>query len=133
MPRITIELHDEQIAALLAGENISIGSKPKKVSANPPPTPEQIARQKAVIDEWHSADKSTNAGRVWKAIREVPAESTEGLCCAIRLALDWNYGRSYSPEFFVKDYASWAEKSGNGNEWAIEADRTAYRKRMGLK
>ena len=122
------------------------------VTTTPPPKKVKAERKyphidgqewSAVVGAWTKAFPQQSPGMAVKALPMLWDKSgilvvdVDSCCEAIGLAGDWNAGRLYKPELFVKDVNFWyAEEqtwtaAGYGHAY-VEA-RDAYRRQRGIQ
>ena len=134
MPTITLTIDADTLAAMVRGDAVTLTgvlrAKKPKAPAEPLSDGERMLYQ-TTVDLYQHHDPSMSLGRAWKAVRAAPG-TPDQVAEALSLALDWNKGKAYAPEWFTKDFPEW---------WArcemdlFEADtaRAQYRQRLGLR
>lgn len=128
---LTLTIDEATFAAMQAGEPVTLKAalKTPKPRAAKPLDPALVPIRDECLALWTRYQPEHDPGRVWKALAKAAAP---GLADAVATALDYNEGRSYAPEWFVKDVAMWAQRA-QLDPFAQMDDRARYRAKWGMK
>jgi len=133
MPTITLTIDPDTLDAMLRGEAVTFTGtlKAKKPKADAPLSDRDRELHQTVVELYHDHDPAMSVARAWKAIKKMDAHAAD-IAEALCVALDWNKGRTYAPEFFVKDFPQWCERM-QIDMMDGEIARTSYRAGLGLR
>ena len=131
MPTITLTIDQETLDAMIRGEAVQLTAtlKAKKPRVERPA--EDVEAHKKVTEMWAAGQSTIPVARALRAFKKLPCGLTE-IVIPLDTAIDWNRGREYPPEWFVKDYAVWQERAGM-DPFEAELERQEYRSRLKLK
>lgn len=139
MPKITLSLSAELLEQLVAGETVEISATLTQRKRKTPA--EKLSEQDAetrriVTDLYHKQQPAIAPARVWKVLGPALNEwENRALEEIVALALDWNEGRVFPPEWLAKELDAWWERVRDERQDMMASDlaRTSYRQRFGIK
>lgn len=95
-------------------------AKPKRTIANP-------SKGQQLVGAWQKYQPGVPASRIVKALGGL-TQPVEVLTECIAIALTWNSGRAYAPEWFARDVAFWLDVQSK-DAWGREAAYDSYSQR----
>lgn len=138
MYTITLKITAEQLTALTSGEATALEATCKLRKTRPTPSSpaldpdEAVARQRC-IELWLALQPSVAPARMLKTFTRLSVP-WRVILPVVDLALDWNKGRPYMPEWLEKEWSEWEERLVRAEDmWASALEREQYRKRYGLR
>lgn len=133
MPTLTLTIDSATLDAMFRGEAVTFTGtlKARKPKADPAPlSDEERMLYQTTVDLYQHHDPAMPIGRAWKSVKKA-AGTPDQVAEALSLALDWNKGKAYAPEWFVKDFPEWQRRC-EIDLFHAETERDQYRRRLGL-
>lgn len=136
MPKITLNLSAELLEQLVAGDVVELQAtltQRKKRTAAEKLSDQDAETRRIVTDLYHKQQSAVAPARVWKALAPALNEwENRALEEIVAIALDWNEGRVYPPEWLAKELDAWWERVAFEREDMLGAEmqRSEYRRRF---
>ena len=135
MATITLTVDAETLDRLKNGEALVLTATLKeKKPRTAEPLPDHLKHAFQTLTEVYTRWQPTvSPALAWKTLKPLFTQRDDhaALLDSIGVALDWNHGRPYQPQWLLKDLAAWEERN-RLDLFAFDEARERYRKSVGL-